>query len=97
MTETIDRLTQLVLKLPGGPQRAERGEQRELMRRRENEVIAHQLRAYWDDVGSAAMPYAPSGPFSCECRQLGCDSEASASADTTLLGRTDGPFITHTA
>jgi len=93
--ETIDWLAQLLLDVPGGLQRAERGEQRALMRRQENQVVASQLTAYWQDLGTEALSAAPHGPFSCECRTLGCDNELILSVDEYLLMRQAGPFLAH--
>jgi hypothetical protein len=91
VADTADRLAETLLAVPGGLVRAETGEERASMRRRENEVIARQLASYWEDVGVEVMPEAPEGPFGCECRTLGCGRDVSLAVDEYLLRRAEGP------
>ena len=95
IADTVDLLAGWLQDLPCGLVRAATGEQRASIRRQENEVTARQLASYWDDVGSEAMPDAPVGPFSCECRTLGCTAEVSLPLDVYLAGRASGPWVTH--
>lgn len=47
--------------------------------------MAAQLTAYREDIGPAAFPDPPAGPFSCECRVLGCVHEVTLSARDYVL------------
>lgn len=76
LQQMVNWLARRLLEWPGGVQRAQDGEQRSQMRRQENAFLAYQLSAYWEDMSRAILPTAPVGPFSCECRTLGCGAEA---------------------
>jgi hypothetical protein len=95
LADTVDVLAHLLTDMPGGVRRAESGSQRAGIRHRENLAMASQLTAYREDLGIEALPDAPVGPFWCECRELGCDSEVVISADDYLQRRSEGPVVTH--
>lgn len=94
-SETVDWFVSSLLRVPGGLVRAATGEERALMRRQENQVMATQLALYREDVGVEAMPEPPVGPFSCECSTLGCVGEVSLAVDEYLLRRVAGPVVVH--
>lgn len=95
LNETVQVVMEALRELPNGLRCAEDGRQREQIRRRENEVVAHQLAAYWRDMGRDVMPDAPEGPFSCECLQLGCDREAMLSVTDYTRRAAVGAVVQH--
>ncbi|MBI4942048.1 MAG: hypothetical protein HY830_14990 [Actinobacteria bacterium] len=92
---TVDRFVSSLLRMPGGLVRAATGEERALMRRQENQVMARQLTLYREDLGVGALPDPPPGPFSCECSTLGCAAEAWLPVDEYLRRRAAGPLVVH--
>ncbi|WP_088287918.1 hypothetical protein [Kineosporia sp. A_224] len=95
LTETVDRFVSSLLRVPGGLVRAATGEQRAIMRRQENQVMATQLTLYREDLGVEALPEPPVARFSCECSTLGCVGEVSLTVDAYQRRRVAGPLVVH--
>ena len=94
VSDSVEWLTGVVQRV-AGVTRAGTGEERASMRRQENQVVARQLTSYWEDMGVEAIPDAPAGPFSCECRVLGCCGEALLSLEEYRRRRAAGPLVVH--